>query len=193
MGEGRRIRLNRGWNRLVNGWTTSGNVFWISGNPFSVPSGLGTFLREDFSGTNETNTALTKGALDSLLQFRMTPTGPYMAPSSAIGPDGRGATPGQPPFDGQLFTNPAAGNVGALQLRMFPGPPVFAMNAALFKETRLTERISVEIRMEALNVFNHPAFAVFTPNMNVTSQQFGKITAEATTPRRMQFLLRLKF
>ncbi len=38
------------------------------------------------------------------------------------------------------------------------------MDAALFKETKINERVSVELRMEALNVFNHPTFAVFTNN-----------------------------
>jgi len=194
MGEGHFLHLNRGWNRLLGGWITSGNLTWVSGNPFSISSGFGTFLRESFSGTNEANTTLTKGMLNDVLGFRMTPDGPYMVPVSAIGPDGRGTAPaGDPAFAGQLFTNPTAGNVGALQRRMFTGPPVFDMDAALIKDTKVTERIDVQLRMEALNVFNHPSFAVFTPDMGINSQQFGRITSLANTPRRMQFGLRLQF
>jgi hypothetical protein len=124
----------------------------------------------------------------------MTGNGPYFVPASAIGPDGRGVAPaGQPTFTGQLFTNPTAGNLGTLQRRMFTGLPVFSMDAALFKDTKINEKMALELRMEALNVFNHTAFAVFSSDMNINMQQFGQITSTASTPRQMQFGLRLRF
>jgi hypothetical protein len=101
------------------------------------------------------------------------------------------APDGSPLFAGQLFTNPGAGQVGALQKRQFTGPNVFEMDAAIAKETKLTERTSMELRMEALNVFNHDAFAFFAQDIN--SAQFGKITNVASTPRQLQFGLRVKF
>jgi hypothetical protein len=193
MGEGHFLRLKRGWNRLVSGWTTSGILTWLSGNPYSIPSYRGTFLREDFSSTNESNTFLNKGALNGLLQFRMTPNGPYMVPASAIGPDGHAVAPdGQAPFFGQLFTNPGPGDVGTLQRRMFTGPRLFGMDASLYKETKLTERLGLELRMEALSVFNHPTFAVFSSNMNINSPLFGQISS-AGGARTMQFSARLRF
>jgi outer membrane receptor protein involved in Fe transport len=194
-GEGHRLHLNHLFNRVISGWSTSGNLSWTSGNPFSILSDLGTFLREDFSGENMASTALTKANLTSnVLQLRMTGNGPYFVPASAIGPDGRGVAPaGQPAFTGQIFTNPTAGNLGTLQRRMFTGPPVFAMDAALFKETKITEKIALELRMEALNVFNHAAFAVFSSDMSINSPQFGQVTSMASVPRQMQFGLRLRF
>jgi outer membrane receptor protein involved in Fe transport len=194
-GEGHRLHLSHGFNRVISGWSTSGNLSWTSGNPFSILSDLGTFLREDFSGENMANTALNKANLTSnVLQLRMTGNGPYFAPASAIGPDGRGVAPaGQPAFAGQIFSNPTAGNLGTLQRRMFTGLPVFAMDAALFKETKITEKIALELRMEALNVFNHAAFAVFSSDMNINSPQFGQVTSMASVPRQMQFGLRLRF
>jgi hypothetical protein len=194
LGEGHDVSFNRFWNRVIGGWTTSGNLSWTSGNPYSISSGFGTFLREDFSGENMADTLLTKNDLNGLLQLRMTGNGPYIVPASAIGSDGRGFAPlGQPQFQGQLFTNPTAGTVGALQRRMFTGLPVFSMDAALFKETHINERYVVELRMEALNVFNHVAFAVFSNNLVLNSPQFGQITGDATTPRQMQFLIRVRF
>ena len=65
------------------------------------------------------------------------------------------------------------------------------MDAALIKETKFNERYSVELRMEALNVFNHPSFAIFGQNIN--SPQFGQIASTAFAPRQMQFGLRLQF
>jgi hypothetical protein len=194
VGEGRPLHLSHGWNRLLSGWTTSGNLSWTSGNTFSVASGFGTFLREDFSGENMANTLLTKNDLESQFGLRMTPNGPYFVPSSAIGADGRGTvTPGLPGFAGMLFTNPGAGTIGGLQRRMFSGPPVFVMDAAVFKQTKVNDRLGVELRMEALNVFNHNAFAVFSGNMSINSPQFGQVTSTALVPRRLQFGVRLNF
>jgi hypothetical protein len=191
LGSGHRLHA-RHLDRLLSGWSTSGNLFWQSGNPFSVYSGRGTFNTEFFSGVNEANSLLTRPSLESLFQFRQTGNGPYFVPQTAIGADGKAVAPdGSPLFAGQLFTNPGAGQVGALQKRQFTGPNVFEMDAAIAKETKLTERTSMELRMEALNVFNHDAFAFFAQDIN--SAQFGKITNVASTPRQLQFGLRVKF
>lgn len=193
MGEGHALHLGHGWNRLVSGWTTSAIVSWTSGNPYSVPSNFGTFLREDFSGENMADTLLTKGDLGNFLQFRMTGNGPYIVSQSAIGADGRGVAPVGSVFQGQIFTNPTAGTIGELQRRMFTGLPVFNMDAALFKETHVTERYRVELKMEALNVFNHDTFAVFSPSLAINSQQFGQITSNALGPRQLQFMVQVNF
>ena len=192
VGQDHALHLKGIGNRVISGWITSGNLSWVSGNPFSIYSGLGTFEPEGYSGTNEANTLLTKPQLDNLLQFRMTPNGPYIVPASSIGADGRGVAPaGQAAFNGQIFYNPGPGTVGSLQRREFTGPPVFSMDAALFKDTKLTERLDLQIRMEALNVFNHPTFAAFSTGIN--SSQFGQITSTATAPRTLQFGLRVSF
>jgi hypothetical protein len=195
MGAGKFVHLPNKWNRLISGWTTSGVLYWVSGNPYSVSSTLGTWLREDFSGENMANTSLTRSNLDSLLQLRMTGNGPYYAPASVIGSDGRAVAPPTESagFTGQIFTNPTAGTVGALQRRQFTGPSVFNMDTALFKDTKVTERLLVQLRLEALNVFNHSAFAVFSNNFVINSQQFGQVTSQATSPRRLQLGLRVQF
>jgi hypothetical protein len=190
-GDGHRIQ-KAGWNRLLTGWMTSGNLYWISGNPLSIYSGRGTLLREDLSSTNEAVSNLTFSQLADQMQFRMTPSGPYYLPASAIGADGRGVAPdGQPAFKGQLFSNPGPGAVGNLQKRAFTGPSVFSMDAALSKTTKFNERVRAELRLEALNIFNHPTFAIFAQNINST--QFGKITAAATPARQLQLGLRVSF
>ncbi|HXP84546.1 MAG TPA: TonB-dependent receptor [Bryobacteraceae bacterium] len=192
MGPGHRF-TKKGWDRALSGWKTSSNLFWISGNPFSMYSGYGTTLSQLDSGTNEAVTSLSKGQLDTLLQFRMTGGGPYMVAASAIGPDGRGAVAnqGQAPFTGEAFFNPGAGQVGTLQKRMFTGPSVFNWDAAVIKETPLREHVALELRVEALNVFNHPTFAMFS--QSIDQLQFGKVTNEATAPRRLQFGAKLRF
>lgn len=191
MGEGHLIHRH-GWDRVLGAWMTSGNVSWVSGNPVSIYSGLGTFLREGFSGTNEVDTNLTKSQLQQIVGFRMTGTGPYFVAASAIGPDGRGAvTPGLTPFTGQVFFNPGPGQLGELQRRDFTGPNVFDMDAAVSKTTKINERVSAQLRLEALNVFNHAAFAAFATSIN--SPQFGQITSTAIPSRELQINLRVNF
>ena len=89
----------------------------------------------------------------------MTGNGPYVVDPSVIGPDGRAVAPdGARRFSGQVFFNPGAGDIGALQRRMFSGPWTFDMDAGIQKLTHITEHQTVEFRMEAGNVFNHPTF-----------------------------------
>jgi hypothetical protein len=188
------LHFNGKWNRALAGWTTSGILSWTSGNTISVNSGFGTFLREGFSGENMANTLLTRTDLNNEFGLQMTGNGPYFVPASAIGSDGRGTTSlGTSAFQGELFTNPGPGSIGTLQRRQFTGPSVFNMNVALFKDTRIHEGTSVELRMEALNVFNHDGFAVYSGNLNINSQQFGQATSLALAPRQLQLAVRVKF
>jgi hypothetical protein len=192
-GAGHRLQSRHGWlNRIMEGWSSSGNLRWSSGNPFGIDSGRGTFLRAGFSGTNEANTIYDKQDLTEIIGLRKTGAGVFMVPQSARYQDGRGVAPdGQAPFQGQLFTNPGAGQVGALQRRILTGPSVFYMDASVERQIRLTERFRARLRMEALNVFNHPTFMTF--DLNVNSTQFGRMALEATSPRRVQLSLRINF
>src|SRR4029453_6464724 len=116
----------------------------------------------------------------------------YFVDQSIIGPDGRAvAADGDKPFPGQVFFNPGPGDIGSLQRRMFSGPWVFDLNAGLQKKTLITEKHSVEFRMEAGNVLNHPTF--FTNGYTINSTQFGRITGTFTDRRVIQFGLYYRF
>jgi hypothetical protein len=124
----------------------------------------------------------------------MTGNGPYDVVSSAIdnGNGGRGVAPfGSPAFTGQVFFNPAGGTVGALQRRMFTGPNVFNMDASLIKNTKITEKQSLEFRVDSFNVLNHPAFAASDQSVNSTT--FGQITGTVNDRRVVQFGLNYQF
>lgn len=79
------------------------------------------------------------------------------------------------------------------------GPNLFQIDAALQKDTRLSERIGLIFRADVFNVFNHPELG--PPNLNISSPgTFGRITSlENTSPigaggaRSIQLSLRLKF
>jgi hypothetical protein len=56
----------------------------------------------------------------------------------------------------------------------------------------LTERLNLQFRMEAFNVFNHPNFALAVSD--ITSPDFGKIlNTLPSNQRQMQFAFRLGF
>jgi Carboxypeptidase regulatory-like domain/TonB dependent receptor len=199
-GEGHRIH-GRFWDKIIGGWMTSGNITWTSGNPFSIYSGLGTFLSAGLgspqvAGDSINNEAIaleTMSQLNNQIQFRMTGNGPYIVPASATGFDGRGvAPPGQAAFAGQLFYNPGPGQLGTLQKRVFDGPPIFDMDAKLAKTIKVKERVSMRLFIEALNVFNHPNY--FVGDQDINSQQFGKVTSTASyLPRQIQLGLKIAF
>jgi hypothetical protein len=188
MGPGHRVNYAP-LGRVLGGWAVSGIWTYQSGLPFSITSGRTTFSRN--TGTTA-STALTKSQLDDAVQFRMTGNGPYFVSASAIGSDGRGVAPdGSAPFTGQIFYNPAAGNLGTTQQRMFSGPWDFDIDFGLQKVTKLNERHSLELRMESSNILNHPAFS--TPQASINSTTFGKISGTFFGRRVIQFALYYSF
>jgi hypothetical protein len=49
----------------------------------------------------------------------------------------------------------------------------------------------MQFRAEAFNAFNHVQFA--NPNTTITSNTFGRISAQQNTPRDIQLALKLMF
>jgi hypothetical protein len=196
LGKGHMLSGGRYFNRVLGGWTVSTVTMWQSGMPFSILSGLGTFNRAT-SGRSRYNTATSVvggSSLGNIVQFQMTGNGPYDIAQSAISAanDGRGVAPfGDPAFSGEVFFNPVAGTVGALQRRMFTGPNVFNADASLIKNTKITEHQSLEFRADSFNVFNHPAFAASDQNINSTT--FGQISGTVNDRRVIQFGLNYQF
>lgn len=191
MGEGHRFNY-RPLRHILSGWTTGGVMTWQSGTPFSVLSARGTLNRTGRSTSNTADTNLTQSQLDELLQFRQTGTGPYFIAASAIGKDTRAVAPdGTQAFSGQVFFNPQAGSLGGLQRRMFSGPWAFNTDFSILKATRITERQSVEIRMNATNIFNHPTW--FVGDQTITNSNFGQITDTIFDRRLIEFSLSYRF
>jgi hypothetical protein len=97
------------------------------------------------------------------------------------------------------FATPANGKFGNAGRNIARGPTLFQIDGALQKSTNINERLSLIIRADVFNVFNHPNFG--SPNANISSPAtFGRITnLENTTPigtggkRSIQMSLRLKF
>ena len=79
---------------------------------------------------------------------------------------------------------------------MYRGPGLADLDLSLFKNTRVTEKATLQFRAEVFNVLNHANLG--TPNATVFSSgainpSAGLITTLATTPRQIQFGLKLIF
>ncbi|HEU4435466.1 MAG TPA: TonB-dependent receptor [Pyrinomonadaceae bacterium] len=166
----------RFWNdggakgKFLGGWQISGIAQFRTGRPISFISGRGTLNRAARSGNNTPNTTLTISELQGLTGLFHNPnTGaPLVVDPSLIGSDGRA----NPAF----FTHPGPGDVGHLSLTPVDGPGYWNVDTAVIKRIRFKERLGVELRLEAFNVFNHTNFSV--PNtLNIDDTDFGKINA----------------
>jgi hypothetical protein len=96
-------------------------------------------------------------------------------------------------FDTTVFSPPAPftfGNTG----RVLPDvriPGTKSFDFSLFKNFPVVERMSLQLRAEAFNLMNTPRFG--RPNSSLNAVQFGLITAQANSPRQLQFGLKLLF
>jgi hypothetical protein len=94
-------------------------------------------------------------------------------------------------FDTTAFARITAvrfGNVGRNTMR---GPGVVNMDFSLFRDFKVRESVNMEFRVEGFNISNTPHFG--TPNGNISSANFGKVTSAANDPRSFRFGLRFVF
>jgi hypothetical protein len=166
----------RFWNgggvkgKLVGGWQISTIAQFRTGRPISIVSARGTLNRAARSGGNTPNTTLTLDELQAKVGLFFDPkTGlPLVVDPSLIQSDGRA--------NSQFFTHPAAGTIGSLSLTPVDGPGYWNVDTAVIKRFRFKERLGLELRLEAFNVFNHTNFSV--PNtLNIDDNNFGKINS----------------
>ena len=98
-------------------------------------------------------------------------------------------------FNPQAFTLPVAGTFGNVSRGSVTGPGLVNVDTSLFKKFSITERMNLQLRVEAFNILNHSNF--FYPNDIVFqgsnySQTAGAITAAATS-RQLQLALKFIF
>ncbi|HKM79346.1 MAG TPA: TonB-dependent receptor [Candidatus Acidoferrum sp.] len=162
-----------GPNRLTNGWQLSGITRFSTGIPVTLIEG------DDHSllGTSFTGPQPLPVDTPDFSGGSLGITNPRKSASLAY-------------FNTSLFTLSAIGQEGTASRRFFHGPGINNWDMALLKDTKLTERISLQFRAEVFNVFNHAQFQ--TPNGNINSSVFGLIT-NANDPRIGQLGLKLLF
>jgi hypothetical protein len=114
-------------------------------------------------------------------------------------------------FNPKAFSLPIPGTFGNVSRGSIRGPGLVNFDTSLFKKFRISERLNLQLRAEAFNLFNHSNFfypnsVVFlnsagnnSPNCSLGNDPIhscndtaGQITAAATS-RQLQFALKLMF
>jgi hypothetical protein len=144
---------------LLGGWQLNGLMSWMSGFPINLVQ----------NNANNLN-APSSGQVPDQVKASVEILG--------------GVGPGKPYFDQTAF---AAVNIPANEAQRFGnagrnnvrGPAFFNTDVSLFRTFDFKERVHLQFRAEALNVFNHPNFALglqWDGNNNVSDlSQFGII------------------
>jgi hypothetical protein len=163
-------------DKLLNGWEVSGILTARTGFPFNVI--LGFDRARDASP-------------DNIAQR------PDLVPGRTY----ESAVTGNPDhyIDPTAFDLPTAGTYGNSARNALEGPALATFDLGVFKNTMVRERLKVQFRAEAFNLFNRANFStpdnlvIFTSENKDVPGNFGRITRTSTTSRQLQFGLKLIF
>ena len=160
-----------GVRKLLDGWTLTGITRFTTG----LPIGLGESGDNSLCGCGGVDFPNYTGQPISYLDPRSSETHQFFSttPFFSENPDGN-----------------TYGVLGNANRRFFHGPGLNNWDFALHKTTKLTERISLEIRAEFFNIFNHAQFT--NPSGNFSSGNFGNVTG-ARDPRIGQMAMKFVF
>ena len=164
-------------NRAVAGWQFAIITSAQTGNPLQPISVSGIFpgvnLRPNVSGS--------LGTTGSHVEWFANP-GAVSSPCTTV-------TTTTPPT-----TTCSPGDMGRNSAL---GPSFVDTDLSLIKDTKITERVNLQFRADAFDIFNHPNFG--NPNQTVGSPSFGSITStrfpngDFGSARQLQLGLKLQF
>jgi autotransporter translocation and assembly factor TamB len=185
------------------------NVGVINGS-YELPLGGGKAFVNGFGGWRD---ALVSGwALNSIVTLQ---DGFPFTPQLSFNPSNNGDTRNpvrpslNPAFNGKVilgspnryfnpnaFLVPANGTYGNLGRDVFVSPGLATLDLSLRKDTKITEKLGLQVRGEFFNALNHanfntPNLIVFTSATGAPSPTAGVITSTSTTSRQIQFGLKL--
>jgi outer membrane receptor protein involved in Fe transport len=141
------------WERLTNGWGLNGIVTVQSGAPFHMILGL-----DDYDGAG---TFFPKPDVVGPIRYNYSDPNNFLDLTSFAAPCTPALDAGNnPAFDGSAGTcQPGTRHFGNLGRNSLLGPHFRQLDFSIFKNTNITERVKLELRFEAYNLFNHPNFA----------------------------------
>jgi hypothetical protein len=140
------------WQRLTDGWGVNGIVTVQSGQPFHLIYSVGGF---DYDGSG---TFFPKPDIVGPIKYNYRDPTQFLDLTSFAVPctlDGLGVKDTNCVFQNGV-NSMHFGNEGRNSLL---GPNFRQIDFSIFKNTNLTERLKMELRFEAYNLFNHPNFA----------------------------------
>ena len=168
-------RFLRARNRWTQGWELSGITRFTTGLPVTLVNyGDNSLLGAEPNGINNYGVDEPDVAAGSL-NLNRNPRN------------------GQSYFNAGLFSENALGTPGDASRRYFHGPGMANFDMALLKNLRLTESTSLQLRLEAFNVFNHAQFfGAQAVDGNISSATFGQVVS-AAAPRLVQVGAKITF
>ena len=175
------LPFDRAWasgpKRLVRGWSLYPILSWRTGFPLSINSGLLTSFSPADPGPSGAGDGYLANANFAPGFSKITILNPRNMGSCNNSNTGQTDT-------GNLYFNcgafaavpdvPGSG-YGTTPRDFFRGPGRTNLDLALAKTTAITEKVNIELRLEAFNVFNHAEFA--NPDTNIDDATFGQITS----------------
>jgi len=163
-GKGQRWATGRVASWILGGWQISPVVSIMSGVPFTVTANAG-----PLGAFGSTQTA------DLVGTYRLTGGQPPVTGQTCVATDLSCHY-----FDPAAFAVPAAGVYGNTGRNAFRGPGYFNMNLSVARQFKLTERIALQFRADAIGFTNTPHFN--NPNATVGASNFGTITSTLKPP-----------
>jgi len=195
-------------------WFHSGLAMWILGN-WQINSIMQVRSGAPYNLQVSGDLANLRGSAPNAPGTYLRPNiiaDPFVAGSVAANPDAncqktisQGGRAADAVYTSASWFNPCAfgmpsGAFGNLGRNAFRGPAVFRTDLSMFKSFPVREGLSLQLRVEAFNVFNVQAYDVpssVTVNSNATqiAANVGRVTslAQGVTPRQLQFGLRFTF
>lgn len=162
-------------SRLTDGWAISGVSTFQTGFPVtlaqSVPDSLQCNAVFSFYGCWDRPEVVKKLSLFG--NPRTSPNHEYFNPSG--------------------FAPETVGVLGNAGRNFFHGPGLNNWDVSVWKDTPITERTKLELRVDAFNVFNHAQFA--NPVGDISNPRFGQIldTNPNSTARLLQLSAKVSF
>ena len=147
----------RGPQRLTDGWQFNTIFTALSGRPVPIVNS------DDTSGANS-------NVFPTPSNFHQRPN--IVPGVNPINSDWESAPDTIGYLNGAAFADPPFGTFGNLGRNSIYGPHFWDLDFALNKNTPISERVSVQLRAEFFNIFNHPNFAL--PNWFVVPGTSGQ-------------------
>jgi len=185
---------------VVGPWDNPrGDVTWegVNGSYFGSPSPYASFKDPQcINGTVATTpdgNGFTLSPTTGATSCTLTGLGeivPAGTPGSIVNPDGRSVLP--------ILQNPRPGHKGNLTSNTMHVPSHWTLDANVSKQFRISESKSLQVRVDTINVMNHPTPGNPTGlGNNSLTDNFGQITAKNATAgwtgRQFQGQLRFTF
>jgi hypothetical protein len=186
--------------RIIEGWQASWIVNLTSGQPTSIGAQNNIYALGTASIVGAFDKDAGKVAYDTGTTWNYYPKGAYTIaddPQCAEVTTLQGLR-GQCTIDALrdasgniVLQHPAPGTRGTMGLRSAEGPGQWRFDANLQKSFQLSESRTLQFRMDARNILNHPE--PNAPQLSINAANFGTINGKSNLRRQFQAQLRFTF